>query len=307
MAGPKGSGRVISAFSANGQYILASTINNKIRQFCVLEAATGKQLKTVTVSIEVLMSAAISNDGGTIYVHGAPRTAFFREPRINTTPVTKIDVATGTQEPFVATSTFFTNLRLSPDGSRLYGTCTDFALVVWDAKTGQTLHAWKNLFEAPYDIELAPNGKSGVMVMKDGPIALNLENFREGVKLPDGANSMRLIGDGTRAATVHKDITLKIWDLKTGNLIKSVELADRDSAKKFEVAMVSPDGKYLYISGNHDGNDLLHLLDIETGKIVLRYQFTNPREDITASPMGNSIILRSLDELRVVEFPLPKR
>ena len=271
-----------TGFSVNGKYILASA---KDKQVHILEVTTGKTIKSIQTNFDLITGVAMTADE-TIFITGSFGKLVPGKLFANPTYISKISLATGKEDKITGILGVVTQLQVSPDSSRLYGVGNDCSLRVWDAKTGMKLHAWENLVRVPRKFDQSSDGKLGLMALDTGPILLHLENFREGLKIPEtlghGA-SVCLIGDGSRGATVTKDITLKISDLKTGNVFKTIELAERDSSNKYGVAGGSPDGKHIYITGKFGPDDLYNVMEIDNGKFVARYQLAGPRGPQVAS------------------------
>jgi WD40 repeat protein len=180
----------------------------------------------------------------------------------------------------------------------------DFSVRAWDTNTGKIVNAWENLFRFPDYVELSRDGKSGVLVIETGPIVLNLETFRDGLELPQGIRNVRFLGDDNRrVATASKGKELQIWDLKTGNAVKTFAMVDRDSDKSIAVAKCSPDGKLIYVGGSHVAPDLYHVMEADTGKVVFRYRMDKRDGAPIMSSPGNLVAFRNLEELSVIELP----
>jgi WD40 repeat protein len=294
----------VTAFSPNGKYVLTSTRDKQVK---IYDTAVGKLVKTITTNFDQVTGLAMSSDDY-IYIGGGIGRLVPGGFNQSPTYIAKYHLSTSKEDRILGLVGAFKGLKLSPDGTRLYGIGIDFSLRVWDVKTRAQLHAWEKLFRVPKSLEISPDGKTGLMVMDSGPVVLNLENFRDVLKLPEGTHEMCMIGDGSKAAMISKNITLKIWDLKTGNVYRSVDLVDRDSPKSFGVERSSKDGKLLYITGQLGGEDFYHIYDIDAGKFVYRYQLPGERNQRFTAPDGAAVVVRSLDALRGLELPpLPKR
>jgi uncharacterized protein (TIGR03067 family) len=294
-----------ASFSDDDRFVVTASRDNKVH---VMSTASGKTVKTFPTQFDEVSGIALSPNGSIVYATGAFGKFVPGRFTLNPTYIAKIDVASGKETRFTGIDGAFSDLKISPDGTRLYGIGIDYSFRVWDTQTGKLLHSWEKLFRVPYGFELARDGKMGLLVMSNGPIVLNLQNFRDGLKLTEGANGMVLLGNTGRAAASHNNRTLKIWDLKSGNLYKSTDLVDRDSDKSFGVIKSSADGKLVYIAGSFVTPDLYHVVDVETGKIVFRYASPPQSGGYVVSESGNLIAFRNLSELSVIELPpIPKR
>lgn len=293
------------SFSQDERFLVAASNDNKVHVF---QTKDGKLVRTLPTQFDEVTGVASSPDGSHVFVSGGVGKVAPAQLPNNPTYIAKIHVASGKEERFPGVVGAFHSLKVSPDGSRLYGVGADYSLRAWDAHSGNLAHSWENLFRVPYGMELSRDGKIGVMVIETGPVVLNLENGRDTLKLPEGARSLRILGETSRAAATNDHKTLKIWDLKTGAVVKSFDLVDRDSAKGFGIIRSSADGKWISISGSHVGRDLYHVIDATNGKLVFRYRIDAYDGEQFASSSGNLVAFRNVNELRLVEIPpMPKR
>ncbi len=156
-----------------------------------------------------------------------------------------------TNKTFFYTGDRVSELSFSPDGTKLAagkglrlnvsyeGSSFDMAISVWNVSTGETLHVLHGHTQAVNWLPISPNG--------------------------------RLL------ASSGADCKLNIWDLLSGELLKSFDEPGCNSE-------FSPDGKYLLIAGDSSGTKLMDLASLE---------IVNTLPDIggmTFSPDGKTLI-----------------
>ncbi|MFC2108360.1 WD40 repeat domain-containing protein [Candidatus Bipolaricaulota bacterium] len=112
------------------------------------------------------------------------------------------------------------DLAYSSDGTQLYGVHGN-VVAVWDPASGQPLNSWS--------------------------------------AHPGFAAGLALSPDGTQLATVGSDSILKVWDIATGDLVRSLSPAGTHAV------VFSPDGS-LIASGGRTG--VLRLWRVESGELV---------------------------------------
>ncbi len=95
-------------------------------------------------------------------------------------------------------------------------------------------------------------------------------------------NAVGFTADGRRVVTVGKDLTVQIWDVKTGERLEILRLPGYGQEERllrqiWETAAVSPDGKYVAIGGGNreigegsgkENNASLIIVDIQQRKVV---------------------------------------
>ncbi|MCK5077912.1 MAG: WD40 repeat domain-containing protein, partial [Calditrichia bacterium] len=109
----------------------------------------------------------------------------------------------------------------------------------------------------------------------------------EGDSHLDYINSVAFSPDNRYAASGSRDFTIKLWDVKTGMEIQTLE----GHSKYVQSIAFSPDGKYL-LSGASDNS--LRVWDINTGEEIRSFDMKFARNDcpysITFSPNGKYVL-----------------
>ncbi|MBN1875578.1 MAG: CHAT domain-containing protein [Anaerolineae bacterium] len=114
-----------------------------------------------------------------------------------------------------------TALAIMPDGKRAVVASYDETIEIWDLATSRKI---QTLGEHGYvsDVAVTPDGQYAVSVGLHGIILWNLETGMEEWALSghnDWINKVIVLPDGQRIVTVSDDHSLKVWDLKDGELI----------------------------------------------------------------------------------------
>jgi WD40 repeat protein len=108
-------------------------------------------------------------------------------------------------------------------------------------------------------------------------------------------NSAKFSPDGRRVVIASDDTFAKVWDIKSGTVIHSLE----GHLHGVTDAMYSPDGKIILTSGGHDKT--AKIWDATTGLLLSNLnKHTNFIESSSFSPNGEYIITASLDNTAII-------
>jgi WD40 repeat protein len=213
------------------------------------------------------------------------------------------------------------NVVFSPDGKLLVTTQgvtydnnhpeaekTDYLVQVWEVSSGRKLKEFKGHTSFITSVSFSPNGKLLVTTDLSQVSSVRLwmldSDSLEGLPLRDAKNPSGSIKavfspDGTKIVTAHEDALVRVWDAKTGNLIK-VLTGHQDWIN--DVAF-SPDGNFiLSASGSSEasssnGDDTARLWEVaknytEVGKLI---GHIGPINSAVFSPDGKWIATGSDD------------
>lgn len=228
-------------------------------------------------------------------------------------------------------------VSITPDGQRAVSGSYDNTVRVWDLNTGECL---KTLEERTnWAITIASDGRR---VISKKNIVTRMESTSRGMrflKLPkDRVSAVSITPDGRRAVSGSSDLALRVWDLETGECLKTLDghtddvisvsitsdgrravsgsednticVWDLDTGECLktlldihETVSITPDGR-LAISGMEDNT--LHVWDMETGeRLRIMQGHTGSVDAVSITPDGQFAISGSSDySLRVWNLKL---
>ncbi len=126
---------------------------------------------------------------------------------------------------------------------------------MWDAASGQLLKSFKS--DWSWDVAFSPDG----------------------AKLA--------------AACGENDSLIKVWDIASGNELKSFD--PEHGASAYAVAF-SPDGNWLLTGGSYSGGQyFVKLWDYASGKLLRKFTHNYNIDDVMFTPDGENIITRQTD------------
>lgn len=237
------------------------------------------------------------------------------------------------------------NTKLSPDGTQV-AVLTSIGIWIHDTQTG----AAASLFMMPQTGEKndlmfrASNGSPEALTFSDDGLIVATAHgnsiyvwdtftgkaFAMLDEHPDSIKGLALSPDHTKLATAGGDWTVRLWDVDTGNYIRSLghpsavntvafspdgkilasaggtlRLWDADSGEllhagkkdlgSVNLLVFSPDGKTLASGGGWDRT--VHLWDVDTGTLRVGFKgHTAPIRDIAFSPDSSTLITASRDK-----------
>src|SRR5207249_4249106 len=207
---------------------------------------------TVDHSGEV-QTAALSPDGRMLALQAADRTIVVKD----------VDTSRVLQQFSLAQSQDTgrtTGFRFSPD-SRLLATADSENLVrLWDLHTGREFKAYRGTA-----VDFGDDGKTLVVGVMDGtPLLRNLESGTE-TKFSSGGTTaivdLAVTTDGRKALVAMEDGTVKLWDLATGQILRSIAGPAESSIA------ISQIGGLLATAGGGDG--AVNVWQFMTGRKLL--------------------------------------
>jgi len=158
-----------------------------------------------------------------------------------------------------------TNAAFSPDGRRLAGGGGDGTVRLWDATTGQELHALRGHNGSVTDVAYSPDGRQIASASLDHTVKLWDAATGQVVHALRG-HSQLVTGvsfslDGRRLASGSADHTVRIWDATTGQELRALH---GHTAVVWGVAY-SPDGHTL---ASASADRTVRIWDAATGREV---------------------------------------
>ncbi len=279
------------SYSPDGTTFATAGGNLRDAQVKVWDAATGKELRSLTGLRQETRDVCFSPDGTRLAsVGGTPHTQ--DEVRV-------WEVATGRELLALRGHTDQPNsVRFSPDGTRLITTSDDHTVRIWDAVRGQSVPNF------PVDLLRDTGDTGGVTVSPDGSLVAaglssgtvrvwDAASGRERCAFPnqDGrARSVQFDATGTRLVAA-QGWSVVVWDVATGKLLHTLKghgAAVRD-------ARFSPDGKRIVSGSGYSGSPgEVKVWDAATGKPLAPLAgHPSPVAAVCFSPDGRRIATSS--------------
>jgi RNA polymerase sigma factor (sigma-70 family) len=297
------------AFSQDGR-TLVSEGPDGIR---VWDAATGKELRR------------FGEGGATDMSRDAKRVAI-RRLTGGRSEVELREVATGRVDRTIvlpSAKSGWPKVRLSPDGKTvaLYGTGRGIEL--WEATTGEQLHAWAGASKQVWDVAFTNDGAS--LISGGDDQVIHVWDVASGKQRREIGNNLDEIGhivvspdDALLASVSCKYVTsggggywppdnsVHLWDMSTGKLLRRITVPPHSGSPntKSEVAGVafSPDGKKLVTSAIFDPT--IRVWDTRTGAELrqIAARTAMPGMNLAFSPDGKKLAYASYSTIRVRDF-----
>lgn len=250
---PAGSFALPLAFSSDGHRLVTQRrVAGVYGSVTVWETATGKKIKTVDHSGDV-RAAALSPDGRMLALQAADRTIVVKD--VDTSRV--LQQFSLTLSPETGRTT---GIRFSPD-NRLLATADSENLVrLWDLHTGREAKSYRGTA-----VDFGHDGKTLAVGVMDGtPLLRNLDNGTETTFSSGGTTAivdLAVTSDGRKALVAMEDGTVKLWDLTTGQILRSLTGPAESSIA------ISRIGGLLATAGGGDGS--VAVWEFMTGRKLL--------------------------------------
>ena len=189
----------------------------------------------------------------------------------------------------------------SPDGNNLVSSSSKAFL--WDAKTGKRKASFMSPEGLSFSLRFTPDGSALVGYAKapyqdKGDNRIWIWDTQTGqqrfILKEHRGNITRTLftPNGKTLVSGSADGTMRFWDLKTGELITTLEEYDPDSPIAF-----SPDGQ-TFASGGENAKVLLW--DLNTGRLKTTFTAYNPVRRISFEDDGNTLITSGTDGTTLV-------
>jgi WD40 repeat protein len=185
------------------------------------------------------------------------------------------------------------SIAFSPDGKFIAG-ATSGKVRLWDSKTGKDIHnpeedSFGNLYDAT-SVAFSPDGKLLAAGNEGGDnevVVWNVVSGEESYRLSKAKSPVAFNKSGTRLATASGDDFIKIWDVETGEKLRTIEGAGKVTALQF-----SPNGKTLMSAGEDAGEQSIKSWSAATGKQDEEFspEF-KPQVGFAFTPDGQSLVV----------------
>ena len=246
-------------FSPDGQTVASGSKDKTIQLW---EVSTGKRLQTLTGHRHKVQTVAFSPDG-TLLASGSEDNTV---KLWNIEPGNVRETLKGHQDSLLTLNQKVFSVAFSPDGETLASGNWDKSIMLWEVRSGNVLHVIHGRTTRFWGL------------VKD-----------KGDGHTDSVNSVAFSPDGRILASGGFDKVIKLWDVKTGTLLKTLK-----GHGDFVLSVTfSPDGKTL-ASSSYDKS--IKLWEVESGQVL---QTLRGHQDAVTSvnfrPDGQIMVSGSFD------------
>ncbi len=196
-----------------------------------------------------------------------------------------------------------------PDGN-LLAIAYYTEVYLWDARDGKLMVRLEDDETGPngkpsnqspefriYDLAFTSDGKTLITgtarSVKFWDVASGKLKFKIAAGHKPVMNDLAISPDESLLATAAKDKSIKLWDMKTGNLVRTL-VKPKETAQEISF---SPDGKKLLYRGAFDSQRAI-IYDVETGKIL--WQSKHGTVETVLSPQWDMVLVKDF-KLNVIK------
>ncbi|HEY9691644.1 MAG TPA: WD40 repeat domain-containing protein [Oculatellaceae cyanobacterium] len=208
-------------------------------------------------------------------------------------------------------------LAISPDGKTIVSGSRDATIKVWDINTGSLLRTLEGHSKYVRYLAISPDGKT--IVSGSADTTIKVWDIKTGTLLrnlvdegPDEICSVAISPDGQTLLSGYNTSytpyqyrkTIRVWDIKTGTLLRNLvdkvhEHVDKMHEHCVSCLAISPDGQ-TFISGI---DKTIKVWDIKTGTLLRTLEgHSGFVSSVAISPDGQTLISSSNDQTRNINY-----
>jgi WD40 repeat protein len=219
--------------------------------------ANPRLIYTLTEHLGTISSLAFTPDSRTLFSGGSDNDGVIRS----------WDTTTGRRTGIInrAHKTAIESMVISPDGQTLASCSDDNTINLWNLRTNRFTRSFIGHTSNVLSLAVTPNGKILVSGALDGIRMWDLLQQRPLATLARFDNliyTLAISPDGRTLASGDRSGVIKLWDLETGKLVRTVPAAHSNTVTEL---MFTPDGSTI-ISASRDRT--VKLWNVTTGEII---------------------------------------
>jgi len=239
-------------FSFDGSRIITASKDKTARLW---DAKTGKSLFTFSGHTDSLTSASFSPDGTIVITTSVDKTARIWDVKIGIS----LFVLDGHTKDI-------TSAVFSPDGKKIVITTLDKTVRVWNVETGKQFLLLEGHMDVVWSASFSPDGKQIATTSADNTIRIWDSNIGKLLIVLEGHITAVMSAsfspdNSTIVTTSLLEGTARVWDVKTGNLLK---ILGEEHGKRMHAASFSPNSKLIIAISDK----FVYVWDSKTGELL---------------------------------------
>ncbi|MEU9323094.1 helix-turn-helix domain-containing protein [Streptomyces canus] len=267
----------VAAFSPDGGTLAVAFARGADGMIGVLDPASGRKLRTITVPGGSVRGIAFSPDSRAVAAASA------------TTTVRVWDVATGRKRRGFTGHSYLEAVAFGRDGRTVAAVGLDGLVRVWDVATGRTRTVGGGRIDGRA-VAFSPDGRTyavrvdGSVQLREAATGIVRHTFKD---VPVGMNELAFAPDGRTIAIPSLDDTVRLWDTASG-AARATVTAGHHGRGVMKVAL-GADGRSLVTSSNGDPDIRVHRLPADLPQTTLPGSADTSIDDMVFSQDGHAV------------------